>query len=304
MPATVDACPQRHGPRRILRLAMLVTVLFLEGCTAIALTSANIPAAFGHYIRHGNLPYGAGARQRLDVYLPQSPATGGRPVVVFFYGGGWSEGAKEQYRFVANALTSRGYVVVVPDYRLYPEVRFPAFVEDAALAVRWTHDHVAEFDGDPGKLVLLGHSAGAHIAAMLTFDEHFLVAVGGDQRWIRGFVGLSGPYDFLPIIDPVVQQAFSSLTHLEESQPINFVGGGEPPALLMHGEADKRVAPGNSKRLAERIREQHGSVSERYFPGMSHGGILAPLSVYFRGGAPVLDEISRFVAERTGPGTP
>lgn len=304
MPATVDACPQRHGPRRILRLAMLVTVLFLEGCTAIALTSANIPAAFGHYVRHGNLPYGAGKRQRLDVYLPQSPTAGGRPVVVFFYGGGWSEGAKEQYRFVANALTSRGYVVVVPDYRLYPEVRFPAFVEDAALAVRWTRDHVAEFNGDPGKLVLVGHSAGAHIAAMLTFDEHFLVAVGGDQRWIRGFVGLSGPYDFLPIIDPVVQQAFSSLTNLEESQPINFVGGGEPPALLMHGEADKRVAPGNSMRLAERIREQHGSVSERYFPGMSHGGILAPLSVYFRGGAPVLDEISRFVAERTGPGTP
>lgn len=162
----------------------------------------------------------------------------------------------------------------------------------------------AEFDGDPRKLVLLGHSAGAHIAAMLTFDEHFLMAVGGEQRWISGFIGLSGPYDFLPSIDPVVQQVFSSLTNLKESQPINFVGGREPPVLLMHGEADQRVAPGNSARLAERIREQQGSVSERYFPGMSHGGILASLSVYLRGGAPVLDEISRFVIEHTGPVTP
>jgi acetyl esterase/lipase len=304
MPVVVDASPQRRAARQLLRLAMLVTVLILEGCTSIALTSANVPAAFGHYARHSDLPYGTNKRQRLDVYVPQSPAAGGRPVVVFFYGGGWSEGAKEQYRFVADALTSRGYVVVVPDYRLYPQVRFPAFIEDAALAVRWTHDHVAEFNGDPGKLVLLGHSAGAHIAAMLTFDEHFLTAVGGDQRWISGFIGLSGPYDFLPIIDPVVQKVFSSLTNLKESQPINFVGGGEPPVLLMHGEADKRVAPANSTRLAERIREQQGSVSERYFPGMSHGGILAPLSVYLRGGAPVLDEISRFVDDRTRPVNP
>lgn len=304
MPAFVAAFHLHFTFRNILRLTTLVAVMVIQGCMAIALTSANIPAAFGEYSRRSDLPYGDHPRQRLDVYMPRAPAGGGLPVVVFFYGGGWAEGAKAQYRFVADALTSRGYVVVVPDYRLYPEVRFPAFVNDAALAVRWTHDHIAEFNGDPGKTVLLGHSAGAHIAAMLTFDERFLMAVGGDQRWISGFVGLAGPYDFLPIIDPDVQQVFSQLTDLKVSQPVSFVDGREPPTLLMHGEADKRVAPGNSVRLAERIRAQQGSVMERYFPDMSHGGILAPLSVYFRDGAPVLDEINRFVAEQTGLITP
>ena len=276
-------------------IPVLLLLLCLGGCTSLAFTAANIPAAFGDYRREVDLPYGDESRQRLDVYVPTAPVAAGHAAVVFLYGGGWTEGEKNQYRFVADALTRRGYVVILPDYRLYPEVRFPAFIEDAALAVRWTREHARRFNADPEQVFLAGHSAGAHIAAMLAFDERWLEAAGGNKRWIRGFIGLSGPYDFLPITDPAVQQVFSSLADLEESQPIHFVDGGEPPSLLMHGNADTRVLPTNSMHLAARIREQHGSVSERYFAGMSHGGILAPLSVYFRDREPVLDEISLFI---------
>ncbi|MEO8463926.1 MAG: alpha/beta hydrolase [Gammaproteobacteria bacterium] len=285
--------------RSRLPLALLAALLF-EGCTSLGLTAANIPAAFGDYHRDYDLAYGKADRQKLDVYVPTGSATHRHPVVVFFYGGGWTHGAKEQYRFVAAALAARGFVVVVPNYRLYPEVRFPLFVDDAALAVRWVHDNVASFGGDPARLVLLGHSAGAHIAAMLTFDERYLQRAGVDPDLIRGFIGLAGPYDFLPIIDPVVQQVFASLEDPKESQPIHYVDGTEVPTLLMHGDADQRVSPTNTEHLAARIRERGGCVIEREFPGMSHSGILAALSVYFRGRKPVLDEISRFV-EKVAP---
>ena len=155
---------------------------------------------------------------------------GDGPVVVFLHGGGWVSGSKSQYRFVAEALTSRGYLVIVPAYRLYPATRFPGFVEDAALAIAWTRAHAEEFGGDARRIFVMGHSAGAHIGALLNYDERYLQAVGGDRSWLSGFIGLSGPYDFLPLTDPILQQVFAPETQYPQSQPVNFVDGNESPA--------------------------------------------------------------------------
>lgn len=292
---------------RLAHTPRLLTVLccaLLTGCTGLALGLANVPARFGDYEVVRDLAYGSGKARRLDVYRPAAqPTTQSatkkrkHPLVVFFYGGRWSTGNRRQYRFVAEALTTRGYVVVVPDYRHYPETRFPGFIEDAADAVAWSHQHAPEFDADPERLFVMGHSAGAHIAAMLSFDERFVRAAGGEPSWIRGFIGLAGPYDFLPITDPVLQKIFAPEDRYPLSQPINFVDGAEPPALLLHGREDRTVWPRNSVHLAARIRSQGGRVTEQYFDDMNHSDILAAFSHYYRKRRTVLEEIDRFVEE-------
>lgn len=287
----------KAGARTLLVLA---AALAATGCTTVTLAIANAPAAFGDYEVRRNIPYavgqvtGGGKAQKLDVYVPPA-AMGPRPVVVFVHGGGWTSGSKGQYRFVAEALSTRGYVVVIPAYRLYPQARFPGFVEDAAQAVAWTRTHIAEFGGDPAKLFLMGHSAGAHIAAMLTYDERFLRAAGVEPSAVEGFIGLAGAYDFLPFQWAYMADVFAPPESYGNSQPINFVDGAEPRTFLLHGLSDRVVAPSNSKQLAARIRERGGRVQEHYYEGMSHGGVLATLSVYFRKNRTVLQEIGEFI---------
>jgi acetyl esterase/lipase len=283
-------------------LLVLATALAVTGCTTVTLAIANAPAAFGDYDVRRNIPYEIAAgnkAQKLDVYVPPA-ATGPRPVVVFVHGGGWTSGSKGQYRFVAEALSTRGYVVVIPAYRLYPRARFPGFVEDAAQAVAWTREHIAEFGGDPAQLFLMGHSAGAHIAAMLTYDERFLRAAGVEPSAVAGFIGLAGAYDFLPFQWAYMADVFAPPESYGNSQPINFVDGTEPRTFLLHGLADRMVAPSNSKQLAARIRERGGTVQEHYYDGMSHGGVLATLSVYFRKNRTVLQEIGEFIEAPAG----
>ena len=284
----------RSTRRRLGLLCTVAASVVVAGCTSLTLAIANIPATFGDYSVERNIQYAAGVARRLDVYTPTA-AGGARPVVVFFHGGGWDSGSKAQYRFVAEALSTRGYVVVLPEYRRYPQVRFPGFVEDAAQAVAWTRTHAAEFGGDPARLFLMGHSAGAHIAAMLNFDERFLRAAGVDPHSIKGFIGLAGPYDFLPLNTRTLEAIFAPTERYADSQPINFVDGGESPSLVLHGLADSTVWPRNSQRLAAKIRERGGRVAEHYYEGVSHGGILAGLSVYYRDRRTVLEEIGKFV---------
>ena len=158
-------------------------------------------------------PYGPGGRQSLDVYAPRR-IDAARPVAVFLYGGGWERGRKWDYGWVAQALAARGYVVVLPDYRLYPQVRFPEFLNDSAQAVRWAVDHAAAYGGDPSRIVLLGHSAGAYNAVMLGLEPSYLRQAGVDPARIAGVVGIAGPYDFLPL----------------KGHMADVFGGGDPAA--------------------------------------------------------------------------
>ncbi len=247
------------------------------------------------------IAYGEGPRRKLDVYQPSDAHTD-LPVVVFFYGGGWEEGERSDYRFVGAALASRGIVTVIPDYRIYPQVRFPAFLEDGAAAVRWAREHAAQFGGDPGRIVLVGHSAGAHIAAMLTFDRQWLAGVGLDAtRDLAGMVGIAGPYDFLPLRSDRLKDIFGPEPGRALSQPINFVAGGEVPVLLVTGRKDGVVDPGNALRLAARIHAHGGSAQTQTYALVGHPTIIGAFGAPLRPLAPVLADTVEFIASVTGP---
>jgi acetyl esterase/lipase len=240
------------------------------------------------------ISYGRHERQRLDIYAPRR-AVGPLPVIVFFYGGGWDSGERGRYAFAARALAARGFVVIVPDYRLVPEVRFPDFLRDGAAAVRWTQAEAARFGGDPDRIVLAGHSAGAYNAAMLALDPRWL---GDARRHVRGLAVLAGPYDFLPLEDGAAVAAFGHWPVPEDTQPVHHVHD-PPPVLLLHGTDDTRVRPRNSRRLAERLARAGADVRLKLYPGIGHAGILTALSRPLRHRVPVLDDVAGFAREVT-----
>lgn len=239
-------------------------------------------------------PYGENPRQTLDLYAPRRP--GPHPVIVFFYGGAWDSGHRQGYAFAARALAAKGFLVAVPDYRLVPEIRYPGFVEDAAAAVRWVRAHAAEHGGDPDRILLAGHSAGAYIAAMLALDPRWL---GGDLTAVRGLAGLAGPYDFLPLDDRATIAAFGDWPDLGETQPVAHAGPGAPPALLLHGEPDTRVKPRHSRALARALVASSNDVRLKFYPRLSHAGIITALAIPLRGRATVLADVAAFAREMT-----
>lgn len=248
-----------------------------------------------------DIAYGRGPRHRLDAYIPIRAASSPPvPVVVFFYGGGWEEGERGMYRFVAAALAARGILTLVPDYRLYPEIRFPAFMEDAAAAVAWARRFVVPHGGDPERLFLMGHSAGAQIATLLALDERYLCAAGVAGRCLAGVIGLAGPYDFLPLQSPTLKAIFGPEETWPSSQPIAFVTSSAPPMLLLAGHADRVVDPGNTQRLAARLRAVGARVEARLYSGLGHrvliGGFASVLAPFL----PVRRTVLRFIARHSG----
>lgn len=273
---------------------LLATAALLAACSPARLVNALVPT--DGLVATLGIAYGDHPRQRLDLYAPRSgeaPAAG-RPMVVFFYGGSWDSGSRGQYLFVAEALVSRGFVVAVPDYRVYPEVVFPAFVEDGAQAVAWARRNARSHGADPDRIFLMGHSAGAHIAAMLSFDARYLAAAGETPAALAGLIGLAGPYDFLPLTSERLKLIFAPEATISRTQPIAFVHGGEPPALLITGDNDGQVSPGNTERLARRLREVGTRVIEVREAGLNHVTIVGYLAAPLRRGD-LLDEIAAFV---------
>lgn len=243
----------------------------------------------------GSIAYASGVRETLDVCRPIDAV--GAPVVVFFYGGGWRSGRKGFYRYVAKALARRGYVAVLPDYRIYPEVRYPKFIEDGTLAVRWVKDNIGGFGGDSARIFLMGHSAGAHIAAMLAIDTRWLQQVGlSAGQNIAGLIGLAGPYDFLPLRDETLKVIFGGAEQ-RETQPIFHVSPGAPPALLLTGGNDRVVEPGNAIRLAARLRAAGNAATTRIYRRVGHFLIVAAMAPLLRFLLPVLRDVDAFVAE-------
>lgn len=282
--------------RRLLRLWLAALLAAsLVGCAPVRMFNLLIPESGFDTTR--DIAFGANARNKLDVYRPINavPNTAPKPVVVFFYGGAWDSGDKNSYLFLAEALTSRGYVV--PDYRIYPEVIFPAYMDDAALAVKWTFDNIAKHGGDPARVFMMGHSAGAQLAALVAYDATYLDRVGIDRRRIKGVVSLAGPLDFLPLTEAKLEFIFPQSVRAA-SQPINFITGKEPPSLLLHGEDDTRVGIHNSRNLAARINDRGGVVETTYYPKMCHAGILLALAAPLRDGKPVLDRVAKFIDEK------
>lgn len=242
-----------------------------------------------------SIAYAERARHRLDVCRPVDAVAA--PVVVFFYGGAWRRGNKELYRYVAKALARRGYVAVLPDYRIYPEARYPDFLEDGAQVVRWVKDNIARFGGDPNKIFLKGHSAGAHIAAMLAIDARWLRNVGLDPGCdIAGLIGIAGPYDYMPLRDETLKLIFGGADR-PETQPIFHVAPGAPPTLLMTGSRDRLVESGNSTRLAARLIAAGNVATVKTYRRVGHFIIIAAVAPVLRVLVPVLRDVDAFIAQ-------
>lgn len=264
----------------------------LSACSPVAILNALAPKSGLTETR--DIRYAPGDRDKLDIYRPNGSAAA--PVVVFIYGGGWKDGAKANYRFVAAELATRGFLTVVPDYRLFPEVRFPVFLQDNAAAVAWTKANIASYGGDPRRIFLMGHSAGAYNVAMLTLDKQWLAADGLDpDRDIAGTIGLAGPYDFLPLHDPELEDIFAPAGDLRLSQPITFARGDAPPMFLAAGTADQTVLPRNTEHLAAAIRRDGGRVEEQLYPDVNHTKIIGAMSGVLRWLAPSLADVTGFL---------
>jgi acetyl esterase/lipase len=247
----------------------------------------------GYSVRR-DLAYGDDPRARLDLYVPEG-LTAPAPVILFFYGGSWQSGSKDIYRAFGQAFASAGNVAAVADYRLYPQVKYPAFIEDGAQALRFVHERIADYGGEPARLFLSGHSAGAYIAAMLACDPTYLGDARFDPAWIRGVIGIAGPYDFLPPHDPVLIDIFGG-DRVMSTQPIKYARNRTAPMLLAHGTSDTTVGAGNSRRMAKRLREAGNSVELIEYSGASHLGIILSLAHGFRGNTTLRDDMLRFIA--------
>jgi acetyl esterase/lipase len=279
----------RAVTKRLASLAAAALGFALSACVPIL----NLAVPRGGYAIHPDIAYGADPRQTLDIYVPDGLAKPA-PVILFFYGGSWSSGGKDIYRAFGQAFASKGIVTIVADYRLYPQVRYPAFVEDGAQAFRFVHEIVAKYGGDANRIFLAGHSAGAYIAVLLASDLHYLKDAHADPAWVRGVIGIAGPYDFLPLHDPKLIDTFGG-ANVRATQPIDYIDGKRAPMLLAHGTADTTVGVGNARRMAKRLKSVGSPYDEIEYPGASHIGILLSLAPGFRGNTTLREDIAKFV---------
>jgi acetyl esterase/lipase len=225
-----------------------------------------------------DIPYGPEERQKLDVYAPKGVKDA--PVLVFVHGGSWRDGDRSDYPFLGESFANAGYVTVIISYRLAPQTVFPGFVNDAALALKWVKDNALKHGGNSSRIYLMGHSAGAHIAALIALDPSYLKAVGLDRNVLSAVVGIAGPYDFEKFIaqSPELQQVFGPQTNWANAMPINHVDGANPPMLLLQGLADTTVDPVNATNLEAKIKAKGGRVEVIRYPGLGHREIIGAVS--------------------------
>ena len=274
---------------------LLFIILAAASCTRVKITAANFPALFSDQIASYDIVYGDKIWQKLDVYKPAN-VNPKNPVIIFIYGGRWQYGSKSDYRFAADAFTSRGYVVVIPDYVKYPQGKYPQFIEDGAMAVAWTHENIWKYNGDVDKINVMGHSAGAYIGAMLTTDEEYLKHEGGSRKWIHAFAGLAGPYKLVP--KPEYKEEFTGIFNdPKDYAPLcvpTYISPHMPPMLLLWGEADDKVEKYQMDDMASAIRKNGGVAETKTYPGIDHVGLVAALSLIKRSTAPVVYDVDAF----------
>lgn len=275
-----------------MRFLLFFSLLQLcAACSNAGLIFVNGLARFDNYELTANLKYGDHESNRLDIYQPARPA---EATIIFFYGGCWgacTSYGREEYRFVGQALTSLGYQVVIPDYRLYPDVLFPQIMQDSTDVVDWVDNNIGRYGGVSDRIFLMGHSAGGHIAAMLAVNENYL---DPERRQnIKGYIGLAAPYDFI-FDKPYLRKLFAGMDYAE-SQPVNFINGNEPPLLLLYGSEDRTVYPRNIINMTQAVKSKGGRVEAYTFDGVGHVDILAALSIPYRDNFPVMRTIAAFL---------
>jgi acetyl esterase/lipase len=271
--------------------------LMAAACSPLGLLNSLGPRDGGVRRVARDIAYGDDPRQRLDLYAPTAQGT--YPVLVFFYGGGWDSGSRDLYGWAAQALAAQGFVVALPDYRVVPQVVFPAFIEDAAVATAKAADVAAAYGGDPERLGVLGHSAGAHLALMISLDRRYMQAVDRPGL-IRAAAGLAGPYDFLPFDVGASRNAFGRAPDPTLTQPVTFVRPDAPPIWLGHGTADVVVHAEDTTILDQRMKAVGGRSEAKLYPGLDHADLIATFSPLFRKKATILADVSGFFHRELG----
>ena len=285
-----------HASKLTLAFATAAAVLLcLAACSPLGTLNAVIPG--GSYTSINDVAYGGLARQRLDIFRPSTAApAAGWPVVVFFYGGSWNRGEKADYKFAGEALASRGVLTLVADYRLYPEVRYPDFLKDSALAVAYGLKEAAGLGGDAKRVFVMGHSAGGYNAAMLALDARWLGEIGRKPSELAGFIGLAGAYEFLPMTNPDAQPVFFHPNYPPNTQPIEFASSLSPRIFLGAARKDSLIDPQrNTAALATKLTAAGVPVTLKMYDGVSHITLVASLARPLRFLAPTLDDIVAFI---------
>jgi acetyl esterase/lipase len=258
-----------------MKYSLYIAMAFLlTACTDAALWIANQSASNAPI--HTDVAYGAEPHQRLDLYGENEDA----PLIAFFYGGGWSMGQKSQYQFVADTLVERGYRVAVVDYGLWPQVAYPEFVEDTALALAWLAREKA------GPIIAMGHSAGAYNVAMA-------VAKGAPAD---GVIALAGPYAFEPS-SKKYRQIFAAAKPMSSMKVPAYVTAKMAPVLLMHGTDDSIVSVRNSHALSDALSQADVAHIVTLYPDTGHYGIMLPFVRWRNVDVAVLKDIEAFVQD-------
>ena len=294
---------------KLLIVVILLVLLFGGGARLIAAGGAKSLNLGDRLLGDGDgatlqveaQPYGSGDRHKLNIWVPTgTKKTDKLPVIVFLYGGGWYSGARDDYGFAGRAFAKQGFIVVIPDYRLVPEGHWPDFLQDSAAAVAWTDAHIGNYGGDPDRIALSGHSAGAYNAVMLALDPQWMKAAGSDASVIRGVAALSGPYDFAPFEKGGrADVAMGDIRPVERTQPIAFVRADAPPLWLGHGTADTVVRVRNSRNLAAAMHKVGGAATLRTYDGLSHNDLVMALTGPLAYKGPILADATDFLRGAT-----
>lgn len=282
-------------PKFLRSTLVMLSALVVSGCSYISLATVNLLSLGfdGKVVK--DVEYGSMEMQKLDLYLPESmQEDSALPVIVFLHGGAWRDGNKGLYRFVGATLASRGFVVVVPDYRKYPQVVFPAFVEDAAAAIAWTFEVIEQYGGDPNRVFVSGHSSGAHMGALVLADQSYLADYDISPTQVSGFIGLAGPYSFTPQEQDIIE-VFGDMQDYSPMQVDTYVDGNEPPMLLLHGLDDRTVGRINIERLQPALENANIEVTSRFYEDTDHTSILANFSAPYQAGSELLADMMEFI---------
>lgn len=277
-------------------IVMLSTLL--AACSAVGLKVVNTPSyLFSNHHVTRDISYGNAPHQLLDLYVPQADIENKGQLVVFIYGGSWTSGAKENYYFVADALTSAGYTVAIPDYIKFPAAAFPSFVEDVALSIAWLSSNMQGFAAT-NEMILMGHSAGAHTGALLISDPTYLAAHQLQIDSVSAFIGIAGPYSFIPK-EKKFRDIFANLEDFQEMQALHYVQGLEPPMLLLHGDEDTTVLLRNSEEFAAKVNTMGGTAETQVYSGQGHVSPVLGLSRIFDRDNSVRTDILEFLQRVT-----
>ncbi len=269
------------------------SALILGACTQVGINLANMPAHFSNTQIIKDISYGDEEWQKLDLYIPAEAKNQKLPVVMFFYGGRWEEGNKEIYKFIGNAFAKKEYIVVIADYSKYPEVKFPTFIEDAAAAIAWTSEHIDTYGGIKERIYLTGHSSGAHIAALAIADDRYLQKHNKNVSTVKAFVGLAGPYDFVPEAEDL-KDMFGPPDNYPNMQIPTFINGNEPPMLLLWGAKDTAVIQRNLDRLKDKIESKSGIVETKIYPEIYHFQIITNFTWFLPSNESVINDTVNF----------